>query len=190
MRPPRDVLVELRDLMRETRDKTDESGERIDAIESRLDALEQRTETGESWASPADVAILICFAGAAAVAATGNKGWGCRGGSGHREVVMTQRIPMTHVVHKDGVFIGAISHENGAKDQRSRQAWRREVARFCGEAIVDGQTVTTVYSREEYKTLIESLDVEGLKSKGDKSAEGGQFSVGVKIEPTGGGDAG
>ena len=61
--------------------------------------------------------------------------------------------PYVHVITRDGKFIGAISHRIGIP--RKETSWQKEVAKFCGEAFAAGDTVTTLYSREEYEAFMD-----------------------------------
>ncbi len=79
------------------------------------------------------------------------------------------RIPWAHVGHKDGYFGGVISadlsHHSMALPAKEHKNWKREIAKFCGDFIADGYTITTVYSREEYEKLLGTLTHEKPKKK-------------------------
>jgi len=62
-----------------------------------------------------------------------------------------------HVGHKDGMFAGVISHDSGARDQKAKDKWKREVAKFCGDYIASGIEIKTCNSREEYLAFIAGL---------------------------------
>jgi hypothetical protein len=61
---------------------------------------------------------------------------------------MTDPTPFGYVIHKDGKFGGVISSSCSRKD----------IAKFCGDAIADGYTVTKVSDRAAYLALLDQLD--------------------------------
>lgn len=80
------------------------------------------------------------------------------------------RTPWAYVSTKDGQFAGAISLDNGATDAKQKAQWRKEVAKFCGEHIVDGFTITAVYDRAESAAMIDGMPMWQPKPKADKTA--------------------
>lgn len=67
------------------------------------------------------------------------------------------REPWAHVAFKGSMFGGVISHDSGMTGQKEQKSWKRQVAKFCGGFIADGYEIKTVYSREEYVALLETL---------------------------------
>jgi DNA-binding transcriptional regulator YhcF (GntR family) len=65
------------------------------------------------------------------------------------------RTPYVHVAHQDGMFVGAISDKIGIPAKEKQ--WRKSVAEFCGEAIAEGASITTLYSREEYEAFTKDM---------------------------------
>lgn len=82
---------------------------------------------------------------------------------------MTDRTPWAYVSTKDGQFAGAISLDNGTTDAKQKAQWRKEVAKFCGDHIADGFTITAVYDRAEYLALIDGMPMWQPKPKVDKA---------------------
>lgn len=72
---------------------------------------------------------------------------------------MSEKTPWAYVATKDGQLAGVISAVSGAKDKRAKARWQKDVVEFCGLYVVDGFTVTTVYSRDEYEALIDGLRI-------------------------------
>ena len=78
----------------------------------------------------------------------------------------------SYVAHKDGLFAGAISgtldhcYPNGKTPAGEAKKWKKEIAKFCGDFIADGFTITPTYSQEENSALIDSLGVWRSKKKG------------------------
>lgn len=77
---------------------------------------------------------------------------------------MSDRKPYVHVETQDGAFVGAISHEVGIPSQE--KSWKREVSKFCGDAIARGNTITTLYSREEYQAFIDNRPLFNARKQG------------------------
>lgn len=65
--------------------------------------------------------------------------------------------PFVYVSTKDGMFAGAVSASCGVPSKE--KSWKKEVAKFCGDHIVEGFSITTVYSREEYEALIKGMSI-------------------------------
>ena len=72
---------------------------------------------------------------------------------------VNKKTPWAHVAHDENKFVGVVLHDPGypkPTPEKTRK-WQRNVARLCGGWIVNGRTVTTVFSREEYHALLDRL---------------------------------
>jgi hypothetical protein len=65
----------------------------------------------------------------------------------------------TYVAHKDGMFVGAISGTIGSPAMDKKHRWRREIEKFCGEAIAEGCDIKRCMNREEYEAFIKDMPV-------------------------------
>ena len=73
-----------------------------------------------------------------------------------------EREVWVYVAHKDGKYAGAISgtldvalqHKPTKAEARK---WKKEVAKFCGDFIADGFTITPTYSAEECEALTKGM---------------------------------
>ena len=76
---------------------------------------------------------------------------------------MSEKKPWAHVSTRDGKFAGVIAaslDEHGPPPSAAEQRkWKREVAQFCGDAIANGFTITTVYSRAECTALTAGMPI-------------------------------
>lgn len=75
----------------------------------------------------------------------------------------SEREVWGYVAHRDGKFAGVISGTYDTPGMPATPAqkakWKKEIAEFCGDFIADGFEITKVYSREEYKALVEPMPI-------------------------------
>src|SRR5262245_48180857 len=90
----------------------------------------------------------------------------------------------SYVAHKDGLFAGAISgtldhcYPNGKTPKKEAAKWKREIAKFTGQFIADGFTITPTYSQEENAALLDSLGIwKSEKEAGPKDPQNDLFSA-------------
>lgn len=87
---------------------------------------------------------------------------------------MSEKEAWAHVATRDGQFAGVIAATLDEYGPRSSDAenkrWKREIAKFCGDYIADGFTITTVYSREEYLALIDGMPMWQRPTKAGKKS--------------------
>lgn len=76
-----------------------------------------------------------------------------------------EREVWAYVAHKGGKFAGVIA---GTLDLPGRakpvtvkeaHAWKKEIAKFCGDFVADGFDITRVYDRAEYECLTKPMGV-------------------------------
>jgi hypothetical protein len=71
---------------------------------------------------------------------------------------MTDRKAWAHIAHRNGVWVGVISARlPDGVPQAQADKWKKTVAKDCGGWIADGWEIKTVYSAEEYQTVIDSM---------------------------------